>query len=72
MAAAPKGKAPTDPEELKRWRLDEQAKERAKRVRESAELGSLWSRRDFLGRLGWGGFAAFGFCTELSAFRRPS
>ena len=26
MAAAPKGKAPTDPAELKKWRLDEQAK----------------------------------------------
>jgi hypothetical protein len=33
MAAALKGKAPTDPEELKRWRLDEQAKERDKRDR---------------------------------------
>jgi cytochrome b6-f complex iron-sulfur subunit len=68
-AAAPKGKAPVDEAELKRWRNEEQAKERSKREREKAELGSLWSRRDFLGRLGWGGFTAFSLVGLLAAVR---
>jgi len=69
MAAAPKGKAPTDPEALKKWRIQEQAKERAKRDKEKAELGSLWSRRDFLGKLGWAGFTAFSIIGLLAAVR---
>src|SRR5215471_3250908 len=68
-AAAPKGKAPVDEAELKKWRNEEQAKERSKREREKAELGSLWSRRDFLGRLGWGGFTAFSLVGLLAAVR---
>ncbi len=68
-AAASKGKAPVDEAELKRWRNEEQAKERSKREREKAELGSLWSRRDFLGRLGWGGFTAFSLVGLLAAVR---
>jgi cytochrome b6-f complex iron-sulfur subunit len=68
-AAAPKGKAPVDEAELKRWRNEEQAKERSKREREKAELGSLWSRRDFLGHLGWGGFTAFSLVGLLAAVR---
>lgn len=68
-AAASKGKAPVDEAELKRWRNEEQAKERSKREREKAELGSLWSRRDFLGHLGWGGFTAFSLVGLLAAVR---
>jgi tellurite resistance protein len=41
MAVALKEKAPTDPAELKKWREDEQAKERAKRDKEKAELGTF-------------------------------
>jgi cytochrome b6-f complex iron-sulfur subunit len=40
-------------------RRDEQQREREKRAREKAELGSLWSRRDVFGRFGWGIFTAF-------------
>ena len=69
MAAASKGKAPTDPAELAKWRADEQARERAKRDKEKAEIGSLWSRRDFLGRLGWGGFGAVTTIGLLAAVR---
>src|SRR5262249_45191405 len=69
MAAAPKGKAPTDPAELAKWRADEQAKERARRDKEKTTLGSLWSRRDFLGKLGWAGFGAFAAIGLLAAVR---
>src|SRR5580704_17189530 len=69
MAVALKEKAPTDPAELKKWREDEQAKERAKRDKEKAELGTLWSRRDFLGVLGWAGFDAFSLIGLLAAVR---
>ena len=69
MAAALKDKAPTDPAELAKWRADEQAKERARRDKEKTEIGSLWSRRDFLGRLGWGGFGAFATIGLLAAVR---
>src|SRR5260370_12906396 len=68
-AAAPKGKATVDEAELKRWRNEEQAKERSKREGEKAELGSRWSRRDFLGHLGWGGFTAFSLVGLLAAVR---
>ena len=46
MAVALKEKAPTDPAELKKWREDEQAKERAKRDKEKSELGTLWECSD--------------------------
>jgi cytochrome b6-f complex iron-sulfur subunit len=68
MAAAPKGK-PADEAELKKWRTDAQAKEQARAAKERAELGSLWSRRDFLGRLGWGGFGVFSLVGLLAAVR---
>jgi len=42
--------------ELQEQRRQEQIRERAKRQREKAQLGGLWSRRDFFGRLGWTGF----------------
>jgi cytochrome b6-f complex iron-sulfur subunit len=37
-------------------RRQEQLAERQKREREKAQRGGLWSRRDFFGRLSWGGF----------------
>ena len=52
-------KKPTSPEELQALeerRRVEQREEREKRVRERAQRGGLWSRRDFFGRLSWGGF----------------
>lgn len=42
--------------DLQEQRRQEQVRERAKREREKAQLGGLWSRRDFFGRLGWSGF----------------
>jgi cytochrome b6-f complex iron-sulfur subunit len=69
MAVALKEKAPTDPAALKNWRADEQAKERSKRDKEKSELGTLWSRRDFLGVLGWAGFGAFSLIGLLAAVR---
>src|SRR5260370_10277043 len=69
MAAVVKEKAPTDPAELKKWREDEQARERAKRDKEKTELGTLWSRRDFLGVLGWSGFGGFSLIGLLAAVR---
>jgi cytochrome b6-f complex iron-sulfur subunit len=56
MAAAPK---PVREDELQEWRRAEQERERLKRTSETAQFPSLWSRRDFLGRLGWGGFGLF-------------
>ncbi len=52
-------KKPISPEELQEIearRRVEQREERQKRVRERARRGGLWSRRDFFGRLSWGGF----------------
>ena len=52
-------KKPISPEELQEIearRRVEQREERQKRVRERAQRGGLWSRRDFFGRLSWGGF----------------
>ncbi|MBI4514857.1 MAG: Rieske (2Fe-2S) protein [Deltaproteobacteria bacterium] len=54
---------------LEEQRRQEQARERAKRVRQNAELGGLWSRRDFFGRLGWGGFGIFSGITLLAFVR---
>ena len=61
MAAVPKGKAPVDETELKQ--------RRARVEKEKPEQGSLWSRRDFLGRLGWGGFGVFSILSLLAAVR---
>lgn len=71
MAAQPKSLSECD---LRKLRKDQQQVEKLKREQQSAELSSLWSRRDFLGRLGWGGFAVFSFiaflCFIRSAFPR--
>jgi cytochrome b6-f complex iron-sulfur subunit len=37
----------------------EEARERGKKQEEHARRASLWSRRDFFGRLSWGGFGVF-------------
>ncbi|GIW39748.1 MAG: hypothetical protein KatS3mg076_0325 [Candidatus Binatia bacterium] len=55
--------------ELQKRRREEQERERAKRLREHARRPSLWSRRDFFGRLGWGGFGVFSGLALLSAIR---
>ena len=52
-------KKPTSPEEIQAYeerRRVEQRAEREKRLRERVQRGGLWSRRDFFGRLSWGGF----------------
>jgi cytochrome b6-f complex iron-sulfur subunit len=71
MAIAPK---PIGGDALREWRRFEQERERRKRESEAAKLPSLWSRRDFLGRLGWSGFSLFSFiaflCFIRSAFPR--
>jgi len=71
MAAQPKFSSNS---EVSRRRHDQQELERLKREREDRLPATLWSRRDFLGRLGWGGFSAFmtlGFlCFIRSAFPR--
>ncbi len=61
MAAVPQGKAPVGETELKQ--------RRARAEKEQAVPGSLWSRRDFLGRLGWGGFGVFSMLGLLAAVR---
>lgn len=52
-------KKPISPEELQELeerRRVEQRAEREKRIRERTQRAGLWSRRDFFGRLSWGGF----------------
>jgi cytochrome b6-f complex iron-sulfur subunit len=70
--AAPARKIADD--EVRAIRRAEQERERIKRDAEDAALPSLWSRRDFLGRLGWGGFGVFSIigvlCFIRSAFPR--
>jgi cytochrome b6-f complex iron-sulfur subunit len=56
MAKAEKEQSPEELAELQARRRVEQALERAKRDKERKQLGGLWSRRDFFGRLSWGGF----------------
>ena len=53
---------------------EEQRRERAKREREKAALGGLWSRRDIIGRFGWipGAFADHDPRGGRSAFRASS
>ena len=45
-----------DQQALEERRREEQVEERKKRERERSQMAGLWSRRDFFGRLGWGGF----------------
>jgi cytochrome b6-f complex iron-sulfur subunit len=47
----------------------EEARERAQQVRAQAQQSSLWSRRDFFGRLSWGGFGAFAGVSLLAFVR---
>jgi len=69
MAKAEKQVTEADLKELEERRRAEQTRERAKREREKAQLGTLWSRRDFMGRLGWGVFGAFTGITLLGFMR---
>jgi cytochrome b6-f complex iron-sulfur subunit len=69
MAKAQKQITEADLKELEERRRAEQVRERAKREREKQRLGSLWSRRDFMGRLGWGVFGAFTGITLLGFLR---
>ena len=69
MAKAEKGQTAEDLALLEERRRAEQALERAKRERERQQLGGLWSRRDFFGRLAWSGFGVFSLITLLAAVR---
>lgn len=69
MAKAEKQQTPEEIAALEERRRVEQAFERAKRERERAQLGGLWSRRDFFGRLGWSGFGIFSGISLLAAVR---
>ena len=59
MAKAEKVLSADEQAALEAQRRTEQARERAKRQREQVQRASLWSRRDFMGRLSWGGFTIF-------------
>jgi cytochrome b6-f complex iron-sulfur subunit len=65
MAAQPK----LSGSDLHKWREDQQKREQLKREAERRQIPSLWSRRDFLGRLGWGGFAALSIIGLLGFVR---
>jgi cytochrome b6-f complex iron-sulfur subunit len=69
MAKAEKQVTEADLKALEERRRAEQVRERAKREREKAQLGTLWSRRDFMGRLGWGVFGVFTGITLLGFMR---
>lgn len=69
MAKEKKEQSAEDLELLEARRRAEQAVERARRERERQALGGLWSRRDFFGRLGWGGFFAVSGISLLAAVR---
>ena len=69
MAKAEKQLSESDVKDVEARRRSEQALERAKREREKRQLGTLWSRRDFMGRLGWGMFGAFTGITLLGFLR---
>jgi len=69
MAKAEKQVTEADLKALEERRRAEQVRERAKREREKAQLGTLWSRRDFMGRLGWGVFGVFTGITLLGYMR---
>jgi len=63
------GEATADQAQIEQRRRQEQRLERAKRQREKAALGGLWSRRDLLGRVGWMLFGVFSVTTLLAAVR---
>jgi cytochrome b6-f complex iron-sulfur subunit len=69
MAKAEKEQTAEELAALEERRRVEQEAERAKRARERAHMGGLWSRRDFFGRLGWGGFGVFSVISLLAAVR---
>jgi cytochrome b6-f complex iron-sulfur subunit len=69
MAKAEKQLTEADLKELEERRRVEQIRERGKREREKAQLASLWSRRDFMGRAAWGVFTAFTGITLLGFMR---
>src|SRR5436190_17327723 len=69
MAKAEKEQTAEELAALEERRRAEQTLERAKRERERAALGGLWSRRDFFGRLGWGGFGVVSLVSLLAAVR---
>lgn len=54
---------------LEERRRQEQLEERKKRERERARRGGLWSRRDFFGRLSWGGFGVVSLVGLLAFVR---
>ena len=64
MAKAEKQVTEADLKALEERRRAEQVRER-----EKAQLGTLWSRRDFMGRLGWGVFGVFTGITLLGFMR---
>ena len=72
--AREKGATAEDREAVQERRREEQVAERQKREQERARRGGLWSRRDFFGRLSWGGFGVvslFGLLAFVrSAFPR--
>jgi cytochrome b6-f complex iron-sulfur subunit len=69
MARAEKKLSAEELAALEEQRRQEQARERARRAREQARLGGLWSRRDFFGRLGWGGFGVLSGISLLAFVR---
>ncbi|MBU6283197.1 hypothetical protein KGQ64_13220, partial [bacterium] len=69
MATGEATAAKVEAGDLPAQRREEQRLERAKREREKAAMGGLWSRRDFMGRLGWALFGGFSLITLLSALR---
>jgi cytochrome b6-f complex iron-sulfur subunit len=69
MAKAEKEQTAEELAAIDERRRVEQALERGKREKERAQLGGLWSRRDFFGRLSWGGFGVFSGISLLAAVR---
>jgi cytochrome b6-f complex iron-sulfur subunit len=69
MAEAKKADSQEDRAAMEERRRIEQALERAKREKERQQLGGLWSRRDFLGRLSWVGFGAVSAIGLIAAVR---
>ena len=69
MAKAEKQQTAEELAAIEERRRVEQSLERAKREKERAQLGGLWSRRDFFGRLSWGGFGVVSGIGLLAAVR---
>ena len=70
--AKEKAAAAEDLNALAERRRQEQSAERQKREREKAQRAGLWSRRDFFGRLSWGGFGAVSLVSLRTAASRFS